>query len=205
MFFADDGIVISYKELGNKTIILQCFLCNHGLRSAISYSKIIPALGSFIAAEWYGRLPEQLGTYRVEQHNINPASSISFMRKESVILNTALNTIQFCLNDREKNIDLWHELYNFIITLSCDLDISIKLYHYLKLELKILKNSGIIAYNERINIGTMENIYDNKNNSENIDKFNKTLHFVMDMVEKGLLYNLPGIMPARNIIKNMLF
>ena len=213
MFLVDDGIIISTKRLGSSARILRCFLRNHGLKSAIIYSKHPLALGSFVVAEWRGRLVEQLGTYRIEYQALNPGPSISLMKKESLILNTTLNTIHFCLVDQEKNEEIWQELYNFIVMLGTDNDILSKLYYYLKIELKILKNSGMIGYGNSISIDDIEKLYSKKNeqseqnsryNCEIIVKFNKILNYVMDNMEKTLLYNFPGIMPARKIIKSML-
>lgn len=79
MEWADDGIVLAARRLGESGIVATLLTRDHGRHPGMvpgGASKAIRPLlqpGTLVQAHWRARLSEQLGTFRLEMQNAYPA------------------------------------------------------------------------------------------------------------------------------------
>ena len=63
----DNAIVLSAKTLGENTYILSLFTAEHGRHLGVIKKKHPPEIGTLLHATWKARLPEQLGSFYIEE------------------------------------------------------------------------------------------------------------------------------------------
>ena len=63
----ENAIVLSAKALGENSYILSLFTSENGRHLGVIKKKHPPEIGTLVHATWKARLPEQLGTYYIEE------------------------------------------------------------------------------------------------------------------------------------------
>ena len=63
----DNAVVLSAKALGENTYILSLFTAENGRHLGVIKKKHPPEIGTLVHAIWKARLPEQLGTFYIEE------------------------------------------------------------------------------------------------------------------------------------------
>jgi len=138
----DQGIIIALKRLGEDKIIVTLLTKAHGRHLGVTRlskkAEQVFHLGNFCEVTWQARLPEHLGTWRLE--NIHSTFAMIFqnpLRLEA--LNTACSLIDAILPEREHQEEIFHNLQKFLYNLAQEN----WAWFLIDLELLLLKYAGI--------------------------------------------------------------
>ena len=66
-FTTHNALVLGKKTLGENTFILSLFTKEYGRHLGVLKKKTSPEIGTLVQATWKARLPEQLGTFYIEE------------------------------------------------------------------------------------------------------------------------------------------
>ena len=113
------GFVLSVKRYNDKSFIADIFTAEHGRYAGLYRTKNAPQPATFVQGRWQARLPEQLGTFYLEQLN---AFSISFLddKKRLAALLSACYLIEKTIPERQPYPELYSALQKFLTTLTQD-------------------------------------------------------------------------------------
>ena len=142
MQWKDQGIIIALKRLGEDKIIVTLLTHTHGRHMGVTRlnkkAEQVFHLGNLCDISWQARLPEHMGTWRLE--NIHSAFAMIFqnpLRLEA--LNTACSLIDAILPEREHQEEIFHNLQKFLYNLAQEN----WAWFLIDLELLLLKYAGI--------------------------------------------------------------
>lgn len=142
MQWKDQGIIIELKRLGEDKIIVTLLTKAHGRHLGVTRlskkAEQVFHLGNLCEVTWQARLPEHLGTWRLE--NIHSTFAMIFqnpLRLEA--LNTACSLIDSILPEREHQEEIFHILQKFTYNLAQEN----WAWFLIDLELLLLKYAGI--------------------------------------------------------------
>ena len=68
-FEIDNGLVLSSKPLGDKKFIVSLFTKEKGRNLGVVKKKSPPLTASLFTGRWQARLPEQMGSFYLEDEN----------------------------------------------------------------------------------------------------------------------------------------
>ena len=68
-FKSEKALVLSAKPLGEKSWIISILTKENGRTLGVYQKKKAPDIGTFVTVRWRARLPEQLGTFYLEETN----------------------------------------------------------------------------------------------------------------------------------------
>ena len=110
------GFVLSVKRYNDKSFIADIFTAEHGRYAGLYRTKNAPQPATFVQGRWQARLPEQLGTFYLEQLN---AFSISFLddKKRLAALLSACYLIEKTIPERQPYPELYVLLNTFLAAL----------------------------------------------------------------------------------------
>ena len=219
MHWQDEGYLLSKKNLGENSIIIETFTLNYGKYSGIVYGgsskkkKKIFQIGNKIYLNWKCKADNRIGYFDVEL--IKPVSPLFFDdKKKTICLLAAAAILKILLPERQINKKIYLSFDKLIDQL--DRDNWIKLY--IMWELSLIKELGFeIDFLNKKNLDTYNNstieINDRyfkipklllKHNNKNILKdeikealtFNKSL-----LVENFITPNRLRLPLSRNILE----
>ena len=219
MHWQDEGYLLSKKNLGENSIIIETFTLNYGKYSGIVYGgsskkkKKIFQIGNKIYLNWKCKVDNRIGYFDVEL--IKPVSPLFFDdKKKTICLLAAAAILKILLPERQINKKIYLSFDKLIDQL--DRDNWIKLY--IMWELSLIKELGFeIDFLNKKNLDTYNNstieINDRyfkipklllKHNNKNILKdeikealtFNKSL-----LVENFITPNRLRLPLSRNILE----
>lgn len=120
----DEAIILNVKEFGETSLLLTLFSKEHGKWSGLlknsnnQSQKAVLQPGNIIKAEWYARIDEQLGTFKViEIINSFLAKLINNPKNLKLTANALLITNKYLI-EREPAGNIYSELYYFINNIS---------------------------------------------------------------------------------------
>ncbi len=120
----DEAIILNVKEFGETSLLLTLFSKEHGKWSGLlknsnnQSQKAVLQPGNIIKAEWYARVDEQLGTFRIiEIINSFLAKLISNPKNLKLTANALLVTNKYLI-DREPAENIYSQLVYFINNIS---------------------------------------------------------------------------------------
>lgn len=117
MQWADNGIILGARSLGENKAIINIFTENNGKQSGVlrvnKSNKAHVQPGNKVAVTWYSRLPDQLGSWTIEPVAIN-CSSIMTDQSRLCALQSSCNILTYCLADREAHNNLYSEFEIYI-------------------------------------------------------------------------------------------
>lgn len=120
----DEAIILNVKEFGETSLLLTLFSKEHGKWSGLlknsnnQSQKAVLQPGNIIKAEWYARVDEQLGTFRIiEIINSFLAKLISNPKNLKLTANALLVTNKYLI-DREPAENIYSQLLYFINNIS---------------------------------------------------------------------------------------
>jgi len=133
----NNAIVLSARFLGENTYILSIFTGDHGRHLGVIKKKHPPEIGTLIHATWKARLPEQLGTFYIEEiKSYAPLFSDDILR-----LNT-LTAICTLLDKTLPERQLYTNLHQYVLQLLPDLATTDFLKKYVLFEIQLLAALG---------------------------------------------------------------
>jgi DNA repair protein RecO (recombination protein O) len=139
----DQGIIVALKRFGEDKTIVTLLTDAHGRHMGVmrlsKKAEQVFHLGNLCEATWQARLPEHLGTWRLE--NIHSTFAMIFqnpLRLEA--LNTGCALINAALPEREYQKEIFHIFQKFIFNLAKEN----WAWFLVDLELTLLKYAGIM-------------------------------------------------------------
>jgi DNA repair protein RecO (recombination protein O) len=144
MQWLDQAIIISIKKFGENSAILHLLSMNHGLfKGAVpnissKRSAYIYQIGNVVDANWKARLPEQLGSFKLEL--LEPIAAYIFDNKIMLqSLSCACTIIDNCLAERHPEQEIYNFFYKLILKMKQGLNWQ---FYYVLFELNLLSNLG---------------------------------------------------------------
>ncbi|MBJ6372682.1 DNA repair protein RecO [Sedimentitalea arenosa] len=144
MDWRDHGILLTSRQHGETSAIIDVFTRRHGRHSGVvrggTSRKIAPILqpGAQLDLAWRARLEDHLGTYQVEPLRSRAAAALSG-RLALAGLNAVTALLSFCLPEREAHSDLYQRSEQLLDLLGQD---DIWPLAYLRWELALLQDLG---------------------------------------------------------------
>lgn len=142
MQWKDQGIIIALKRLGEDKIIVTLLTHIHGRHMGVTRlnkkAEQVFHLGNLCDITWQARLPEHMGTWRLE--NIHSAFAMIFQNPLQLeALNTACALIDATLPEREPHEEIFNVFQKFLYNLTQEN----WAWFLIDLELILLKYAGI--------------------------------------------------------------
>ncbi len=149
MKFSDQGIIISKRNYGEKSLIIKIFSNHHGIFNGFVTAGKSPKnltiiqSGNLVSFEWRSRIEENLGQFFAIDLIKSFSSKIIFDIEKLICFNCLISIINSSFLEREKQSSLFERLNLFLENLA-NHDIKKKQYlaDYIRLELEILKILG---------------------------------------------------------------
>jgi DNA repair protein RecO (recombination protein O) len=147
--FSDQGIIISKRNYGERSLIIKIFSHHHGIFNGfVTYAKSAKNLtiiqpGNLVSFEWHSRIEENLGQFSHLDLIKSFSSKIIFDIEKLTCFNSLISIIDSSFLEREKQLSLFDSLNTFLEDLTSE-HINRKKYlaDYIRLELEILKILG---------------------------------------------------------------
>lgn len=142
MNFRDQGIIISKKELKERSYIITLFSEKHGIYSGVinQYNKKIGyslAEGNLVDFTWGARLHEHIGTIKAEL--VKSYNSYLIMNKTKLYaFSSIISILKLAFCERAPHNNLFPAFMNFIESLKAEFSFT----EYIKFELEILAEAG---------------------------------------------------------------
>jgi DNA repair protein RecO (recombination protein O) len=147
--FSDQGIIISKRNYGERSLIIKIFSNHHGIFNGfVTYAKSAKNLtiiqpGNLVSFEWRSRIEENLGQFCHLDLIKSFSSKIIFDIEKLTCFNSLISIIDSSFLEREEQANLFDSLNIFLEDLASEHIIKKKyLANYIKLELEILKILG---------------------------------------------------------------
>ncbi|MBP5343735.1 MAG: DNA repair protein RecO [Alphaproteobacteria bacterium] len=134
---SDNAIVLSTKTLGENTYILSLFTAEHGRHLGVIKKKHPPQIGTLLHATWKARLPEQLGSFYIEEQQAYAPLYLDDMPR----LNT-LSCICALLDKALPERQTYLTLHDYTLKLLQNLSSHDFLKHYILFEISLLAHLG---------------------------------------------------------------
>ncbi len=149
MKFSDQGIIISKRNYGERSLIIKIFSHNHGIFNGfVTYAKspknlTIIQVGNLVSFEWRSRIEENLGQFCHLDLIKSFSSKIIFDIEKLTCFNSLIAIIDSSFLERQEQPNLFDILNIFLEDLASQ-HINKKKYlaDYIRLELEILKILG---------------------------------------------------------------
>lgn len=142
MQWEDEGIVLSFKAIGENKRILSLFTSKHGKHLGIIHgrSKNRFEIGTVVKANWRARLEEQIGYYNCEIKKKEGNKILSILGNANCLyaLSSLCDFIDKTLPERE----IHENFYNKTILLIENIGKENWLQNYIKWEILLLKELG---------------------------------------------------------------
>ena len=149
MKFSDQGIIISKRNYGERSLIIKIFSKYHGIFNGFVASAKSPKNltiiqpGNLVSFEWRSRIEENLGQFFSLDLIKSFSSKIIFDFEKLICFNSLISIIDNSFLEREKQPALFDGLNLFLTDLASEhMDKKKYLADYIKLELEILKILG---------------------------------------------------------------
>ena len=133
----EKAIVLSSKTLGENTYILSVFTAEHGRHLGVIKKKHPPEIGTLLHTTWKARLPEQLGTFYIEEQTAYAPLFLDDMPR----LNT-LSCICTLLDKALPERQAYSTLYDYVLKLLQNLSEDDFIKQYVLFEISLLSNLG---------------------------------------------------------------
>ena len=118
-FTCANAIVLGAKPLGENGYILSLFTPQHGKHLGVIKKKKAPEIGTLCQATWKARLPEQLGSFYLEETKSYAALLLDDMPRLNVLANLCA-TLDKALPERQAYNELHTHTLNFLDLLEKD-------------------------------------------------------------------------------------
>ncbi len=144
MNWRDRGILLSSRNHGETSAILDVFTSSHGRHSGVlrggTSRRYKPVLqpGTELIVEWRARLPDHIGNYRIEPARSRAAALMSD-RMALAALSSLCSVLSMSLPEREPNQDCYDRTIGLLDSLETSSD---WLGKYLMWELELLGEIG---------------------------------------------------------------
>lgn len=144
MQWTDTAIVLSSRKYGENSALMRVFSPAHGVFGGIvkgATSKTMRGViqsGNVVSCTWQARLPDQLGTFKMEL--LEPVAAFLMNDSQRLAALTSITTlIESALAERHPYAKLYSALENFLQTLKAGADWQ---EMYVHMELKLLSEAG---------------------------------------------------------------
>ena len=115
-FEIDNGLVLSSKPLGDKKFIVSLFTKEKGRHLGVVKKKSPPLTASLFTGRWQARLPEQMGSFYLEDEKSYHLSFLEDRGRLNVISSVCF-LLDHLLPERESYPDFYDLTYHFLTTL----------------------------------------------------------------------------------------
>lgn len=118
-FEFDKGLVLSSKPLGDKKFIVSLFTKEKGRHLGVVKKKMPPLTASFFSGRWQARLPEQMGSFYLEDEK---SVHLSFLddKKRLNVISSMCYLLDHLLPERESYPEFYDLTYHFLTSLEED-------------------------------------------------------------------------------------
>lgn len=136
-FKFEKALVLSTRRLGERSVVISLFTKENGRHLGVLQKKSFPEIGSFVEGRWQARLPEQLGTFYLEQSHAFFAPFLDDSRRLAC-LSTVCALIDSILPERQS----YRRFYDLTLTFLNLLDTDDFLKYYVRWEMDLLQMIG---------------------------------------------------------------
>ena len=136
-FTTNNAIVLNAKPLGEAAFIVSVFTSENGRHLGVLKKKHPPEIGTLCQATWKARLPEQLGTFYLEENKAYAPLLLDDMPRLNVLSNLCA-TLDKALPERQEYPELYDHTLDFLTTINQD-----NFYeNYIRFEVALLSALG---------------------------------------------------------------
>jgi DNA repair protein RecO (recombination protein O) len=143
----DEALILSVDKFGDHDAIVHLFTAAHGvLRGVVKRgfsgkgrADLQPA--TLVVAQWKARLPEHLGTVTLEAKH-SYAARVMHDRLRLAAVGSMMGLLGLSLAERDPHPELYHQAVGFLQHAAADVEATVWLSEYVRLELALLEQAG---------------------------------------------------------------
>lgn len=117
-FLVEKGLVLSAKPLNEKSYILSLFTKEKGRHLGVLNKKAPPGTGTYFTGRWKARLPEQLGSYYLDDIKSSMLVYLDDISRLSIIA-CVCSLLETLLPERQKIDEFYDYTTHFLNNLEC--------------------------------------------------------------------------------------
>ncbi len=136
-FKTENAIVLGAKALGENAFVLSLLTKENGRHLGVLKRKIPPQIGDIVQARWSARLPEQMGTFYIENLHTTAAPFLDDIGRLNC-LSSLCELLNTTLPERQS----FKKLYEKVLLFLNNLEDENYLTHYVFLEVDLLSALG---------------------------------------------------------------
>lgn len=136
-FKTHKSLVLSSRKLGENSYVVSLFTKEFGKHLGVCKKKSPPATGTFVEGRWQARLPEQMGTYYLE--NAEPLSALFLDDKKRLACVASVCALLDGVLPERQNVGI---LFDETMDMLSDLENDDFLSRYVKWEQNLLGTIG---------------------------------------------------------------
>ena len=137
-FTCSQALVLSAKPLGESSYIMSIFTAENGRHLGVLKKKHPPEIGTLCHATWKARLPDQLGTFYLEETKSYAPLWLDDLPRLNILSNLCA-TLDKALPERQ----IYADLHTHVLELLDTLDENTFYENYIHFEIKLLSALGL--------------------------------------------------------------